>query len=65
VLSTDILGATGKTYTFRPTAAQDNHRSRAIFTNVAGTAMTQPVAQTVVAGQTSTSASAATAFSRR
>jgi hypothetical protein len=69
----DIGGAIGHTYTFKPTTAQDGYRYRAVFTNAAGTAITdaatltvqvvptittQPTSQTVTAGQ-STSLSAA------
>lgn len=47
VLFTDVVGATKKTYTFRPTPAEDGQRVRAVFANLAGTVATEPALLTV------------------
>ncbi|MGD0882491.1 MAG: hypothetical protein ABSB09_13070, partial [Acidimicrobiales bacterium] len=72
---TPISGATGKTYTLTPTAAQNGDRFEAVFTNSAGTATTtaatltingapvitaDPESTTVASGATATFTAAAT-----
>ena len=63
---TNIAGATSTTYSFTPTTAENGYEYQAVFTNMAGTVTsnpatltvdsitTQPVNQTINAGQSAT-----------